>query len=50
MEDIEEMKIDPSRAVALATQIKDVSARIAAFAQGRKVSLVHTSNSQPRPQ
>ncbi|KAI1159359.1 hypothetical protein F5B18DRAFT_591046 [Nemania serpens] len=47
MEDIEEMKIDPSRAVALATQIKDVSARIAAFAQGRKVRLVAVSKLKP---
>lgn len=40
MADIEEMKIDPARAAALASQIKGVSERIAAVAKGRKVSLL----------
>jgi hypothetical protein len=39
MTDAEEMKIDPSRAAALASQIKGVSERVAAVAQGRNVSL-----------
>lgn len=38
MADVEEMKIDPVRASALASQIKGVSERIAAVGKGRNVS------------
>jgi hypothetical protein len=38
MTDVEEMKIDPSRAAALASQIKSVSERVAVVAKGRNVS------------
>ncbi|KAI1117603.1 hypothetical protein F5Y14DRAFT_439278 [Nemania sp. NC0429] len=47
MPDIAEMKIDPSRAAALASQIKGVSERIAAVAQGRNVRLVAVSKLKP---
>ncbi|KAI1186426.1 alanine racemase [Nemania serpens] len=47
MADIEEMKIDPARAAALASQIKGVSERIAAVAKGRKVRLVAVSKLKP---
>jgi len=39
MTDVEEMKIDPTRAAALASQIKGVSERIATVAKGRNVSV-----------
>ncbi|KAI0407799.1 hypothetical protein F4802DRAFT_487875 [Xylaria palmicola] len=47
MSDTEEMKIDPSRAAALASQIKGVSERIAAVAKGRNVRLVAVSKLKP---
>ncbi|GAP85559.1 putative family pyridoxal phosphate enzyme [Rosellinia necatrix] len=43
----EEMKIDPSRAAALASQIKGVSERIAAVSNGRNVRLVAVSKLKP---
>ncbi|KAI1352762.1 hypothetical protein F5Y01DRAFT_83038 [Xylaria sp. FL0043] len=47
MTDVEEMKIDPSRAAALASQIKGVSERIAAVSKGRSVRLVAVSKLKP---
>ncbi|KAI1433440.1 hypothetical protein GGR50DRAFT_668599 [Xylaria sp. CBS 124048] len=47
MTEVEDMKIDPSRAAALATQIKDVSERIATVANGRNVRLVAVSKLKP---
>ncbi|KAI0484461.1 hypothetical protein GGR56DRAFT_613927 [Xylariaceae sp. FL0804] len=47
MTEAEDMKIDPSRAAALASQIKGVSERIAAAAQGRNVRLVAVSKLKP---
>ncbi|KAI1294415.1 hypothetical protein F5Y03DRAFT_373020 [Xylaria venustula] len=47
MTDVEEMKIDPARAAALASQVKGVSERIAAVAQGRSVRLVAVSKLKP---
>ncbi|KAI0432318.1 hypothetical protein F5Y09DRAFT_302228 [Xylaria sp. FL1042] len=47
MADVEEMKIDPSRAAALAAQIKGVSERIAAVGKGRSVRLVAVSKLKP---
>ncbi|KAI8625437.1 hypothetical protein F5Y19DRAFT_479540 [Xylariaceae sp. FL1651] len=47
MPDVEEMKIDPSRAAALASQIKGVSERITAVAKGRNVRLVAVSKLKP---
>ncbi|KAI1084028.1 hypothetical protein F5B20DRAFT_526384 [Whalleya microplaca] len=42
-----DMKIDPTRAVALVSQIKSVSERIAAVANGRNVRLVAVSKLKP---
>ncbi|KAI1148616.1 hypothetical protein F4825DRAFT_433425 [Nemania diffusa] len=47
MADVEEMKIDPVRASALASQIKGVSERIAAVGKGRNVRLVAVSKLKP---
>ncbi|KAI0601790.1 hypothetical protein F4775DRAFT_352940 [Biscogniauxia sp. FL1348] len=47
MSEAEEMKIDPSRAAALGTQIKAVRDRIAAVANGREVRLVAVSKLKP---
>ncbi|CAJ2511235.1 Uu.00g068600.m01.CDS01 [Anthostomella pinea] len=47
MTDAEEMKIDPSRAAALVSQIKGVSERIAAVANGRNVRLIAVSKLKP---
>ncbi|KAI3319075.1 hypothetical protein HD806DRAFT_539460 [Xylariaceae sp. AK1471] len=47
MTEVEEMKIDPSRAAALASQIKGVSERVAAAAKGRNVRLVAVSKLKP---
>ncbi|KAJ8128510.1 hypothetical protein O1611_g5125 [Lasiodiplodia mahajangana] len=47
MSEASEMKIDPSRAAALASQIKGVSERIAAVAKGRDVRLVAVSKLKP---
>ncbi|KAI0205690.1 hypothetical protein F4808DRAFT_409928 [Astrocystis sublimbata] len=47
MADVEEMKIDPSRAAALTSQIKSVSERIAAVGKGRNVRLVAVSKLKP---
>lgn len=38
MTDVEDMKIDASRAAALVSQVKGVSERIAAVSKGRNVS------------
>ncbi|RYP01687.1 hypothetical protein DL764_006150 [Monosporascus ibericus] len=43
----EEMKIDPSRAAALVSQIRGVRERIAAVAKGREVRLVAVSKLKP---
>ncbi|KAI0193774.1 hypothetical protein EV127DRAFT_424176 [Xylaria flabelliformis] len=47
MTDVEEMKIDPTRAAALTSQIKSVSERIAAVGKGRNVRLVAVSKLKP---
>ncbi|KAI1741019.1 hypothetical protein F4680DRAFT_416932 [Xylaria scruposa] len=47
MTDVGEMKIDPSRAAALTSQIKSVSERIAAVGKGRNVRLVAVSKLKP---
>ncbi|KAI0116423.1 hypothetical protein GGR51DRAFT_501275 [Nemania sp. FL0031] len=47
MSETSEMKIDPSRAAALASQIKGVSERIAAVGKGRNVRLVAVSKLKP---
>ncbi|KAI8946439.1 hypothetical protein F4801DRAFT_63901 [Xylaria longipes] len=47
MTNVEEMKIDPSRAAALTSQIKSVSERIAAVGKGRNVRLVAVSKLKP---
>ncbi|KAI1279829.1 hypothetical protein F5Y07DRAFT_357913 [Xylaria sp. FL0933] len=47
MTDVEDMKIDPSRAAALVSQIKGVSERIAAVSKGRSVRLVAVSKLKP---
>ncbi|KAI1343824.1 hypothetical protein F5Y15DRAFT_411681 [Xylariaceae sp. FL0016] len=47
MSDPEDMKIDPSRAAALVSQIKSVSERVAAAAKGRNVRLVAVSKLKP---
>ncbi|KAI0970877.1 hypothetical protein F4678DRAFT_434972 [Xylaria arbuscula] len=47
MTEVEEMKIGPARAAALALQIKGVSERIAAVGQGRSVRLVAVSKLKP---
>ncbi|KAI1863335.1 uncharacterized protein JN550_009655 [Neoarthrinium moseri] len=46
-EGTEMLKVDPSRAVALASQLGSVSERIAAVAQGRSVRLVAVSKLKP---
>ncbi|RWA05220.1 hypothetical protein EKO27_g9883 [Xylaria grammica] len=47
MTDVEEMKVDPSRAAALVGEIKGVSERIAAVSKGRSVRLVAVSKLKP---
>ncbi|KAI0508278.1 hypothetical protein F5B22DRAFT_659734 [Xylaria bambusicola] len=47
MTDVEDMKVDPTRAAALASQIKGVSERIAAVGKGRNVRLVAVSKLKP---
>ncbi|KAI1506244.1 hypothetical protein F5X99DRAFT_128091 [Biscogniauxia marginata] len=47
MSEAEDMKIDPSRAAALVSQIKAVRERIAAVANGRDVRLVAVSKLKP---
>ncbi|KAH9893709.1 hypothetical protein F4778DRAFT_772484 [Xylariomycetidae sp. FL2044] len=47
MTDAEDMKIDPSRAAALVSQIEGVSKRISAVANGRNVRLVAVSKLKP---
>ncbi|KAI1125747.1 hypothetical protein F5Y10DRAFT_246483 [Nemania abortiva] len=47
MSEVSEMNIDPSRAAALATQIKSVSERIAAVGRGRNIRLVAVSKLKP---
>ncbi|KAI0018236.1 hypothetical protein F4780DRAFT_751899 [Xylariomycetidae sp. FL0641] len=47
MADADEMKIDPSRAEALVSQLSEVSKRIAAAANGRDVRLVAVSKLKP---
>ncbi|KAI0911362.1 hypothetical protein F4823DRAFT_586223 [Ustulina deusta] len=47
MTDVGEMKIDPSRAATLASQIRGVSERIAAVAKDRSVRLVAVSKLKP---
>ncbi|KAI0455068.1 hypothetical protein F5B21DRAFT_472777 [Xylaria acuta] len=47
MTDVGEMKVDPSRAAALTSQIKSVSERIAAVGKGRNVRLVAVSKLKP---
>ncbi|KAI1427484.1 hypothetical protein F5Y12DRAFT_154834 [Xylaria sp. FL1777] len=47
MTDVEEMKIDPSRAAALAAQIKGVRERVGAAGKDRSVRLVAVSKLKP---
>ncbi|KAK6210871.1 hypothetical protein LQW54_005746 [Pestalotiopsis sp. IQ-011] len=47
MSDEVEMKVDPSRAAALISQLGSVSERVAAVAKGRKVRLVAVSKLKP---
>ncbi|KAI1179851.1 hypothetical protein F4777DRAFT_585906 [Nemania sp. FL0916] len=47
MPEVADMKIDPSRAAALTSQIKSVSERIAAVSKGRNVRLVAVSKLKP---
>ncbi|KAI1820921.1 hypothetical protein F4861DRAFT_31670 [Xylaria intraflava] len=47
MTEVEDMKIDPSRAAALASQIKGVSERIKTVANGKNVRLVAVSKLKP---